>query len=123
MNYDHSLHKCNEETCQVCRGGLAFCEVCSGGEGSLPTSCPGRTMTSEEGDEVYGARRDWAVIAGHRVELVRAHYQDPWQEAARSVTQRLDRPNAAPVVDSASDAQLGSYARTFSSLTARTDRA
>lgn len=33
--------------------GLAHCQVCNGGEGSLPTHCPGRRMTEQEEDDVY----------------------------------------------------------------------
>lgn len=45
----HVLHKCAADCagCMYCRGGLAFCDVCKGGEGDLPTDCPSEPM--EEG--------------------------------------------------------------------------
>ena len=39
--------------------GLAHCKVCNGGEGSLPTVCPGREMTPEEEDAVYAGTLDF----------------------------------------------------------------
>ena len=51
----HVLHKCNEDRCSICDGGLAFCEVCKGGEASLPSECPGIQMTEEQSRAVqYG---------------------------------------------------------------------
>lgn len=51
--------------------GLAHCKVCGGGEGSLPTECPGRRMTAEEQDKVYGLHLDfnrgqwWSPVLAH----------------------------------------------------------
>ena len=42
----HIWHKCNNE-CQVCEGGLAWCIVCDGFEGSLLTHCPGYRLSWE----------------------------------------------------------------------------
>lgn len=42
-----------EGHCMVCDGALALCVVCGGAEGSLPTDCPGRQLTSEEQDHIY----------------------------------------------------------------------
>lgn len=39
--------------------GLLHCKVCNGGEGSLPTDCPGRRMTASEEDQVYGGTLDY----------------------------------------------------------------
>jgi len=62
----HTLHDCQRdgcsptpETCNFCRGGLAYCNVCGGGEGSLPTDCPGRKLTTEEQDAIYTAKTDF----------------------------------------------------------------
>jgi hypothetical protein len=38
---------------------LAHCMVCSGAEGSLPTHCPGRSMTPFEEENVYAGRLDF----------------------------------------------------------------
>jgi len=38
---------------------LAACEVCHGGEGSLPVDCPGRRMTLVEQDSVYAGKLDF----------------------------------------------------------------
>lgn len=39
--------------------GLAHCMVCNGGEGSLPTECPGTKMSMETQDAVYAGRCDF----------------------------------------------------------------
>lgn len=46
-------------SCSVCSGGLFICKVCGGAEGSLPTECPGKPMTSDEEDAVYAGRHDF----------------------------------------------------------------
>lgn len=33
--------------------GLLHCKVCNGGEGSLPTDCPGEKMTDERENAVF----------------------------------------------------------------------
>jgi hypothetical protein len=38
---DHRFHKCNETDCSICRGGLAYCDVCKRGESELEGECPG----------------------------------------------------------------------------------
>lgn len=45
--------------CMFCEGGLSLCIVCGGGEGSLTTQCPGRQMTEDELDRVYGFLLDF----------------------------------------------------------------
>ena len=49
--FDHVLHEHGE--------GLAYCSVCTGAEGSLPTLCPGRKMTEEEERAVYANELDF----------------------------------------------------------------
>lgn len=39
--------------------GLAHCKKCNGGEGSLPTECPGVKMTADEEDLVYAGKLDY----------------------------------------------------------------
>ncbi len=58
---DHTQFKCTceEPNCQFCEGGLYVCTVCKGGEGSLPSECPGRKMTSMEQDAVYDGKLDF----------------------------------------------------------------
>lgn len=51
---------CTCEGAGRCMGcNLFLCDVCGGAEGSLPTHCPGRKMTSEEGDDVYAGKVDF----------------------------------------------------------------
>ena len=50
---DHQYHVCDDEHCNICNGGLAYCIVCYGAEGSLTTECCGRPMTEEEQDRVH----------------------------------------------------------------------
>jgi hypothetical protein len=38
---------------------LSLCKICGGAEGSLPSNCPGRRMTSEEQDLVYNKKLDF----------------------------------------------------------------
>lgn len=45
--------KCGKLGCQFCSGGLAFCTVCGGAEGTLTTECCGRKITKEEEDRIY----------------------------------------------------------------------
>ncbi len=49
---NHTLHKCSNEQCQICEGGLQSCIVCGGAEITLPTECPGRWMTDALMDKV-----------------------------------------------------------------------
>ena len=37
---------------------LLHCKVCNGGEGSLPTDCPGQRMTAEQDDAVMAGQLD-----------------------------------------------------------------
>lgn len=52
-------HWCSESEdvprfCNIC--GLAICRVCGGGEGALPTDCPGVDLPSAAVDAIYGGR-------------------------------------------------------------------
>jgi hypothetical protein len=62
----HLRYRCPPdcERCCICEGGLYSCVTCGGAEGSLPTDCPGRRMTSEEQDEVYAERLNYVRGAG-----------------------------------------------------------
>lgn len=60
----HNLYKTGDSMSEtiarwVFEGGLAICKVCGGAEGSLPTACPGRKMTSVEQDSVYAGKIDF----------------------------------------------------------------
>lgn len=44
---------CGEGPCNICGGGLAFCTMCNGAEGSLTTDCCGRPITPDEEDKIY----------------------------------------------------------------------
>lgn len=39
--------------------GLSHCKICGGGEGSLPTLCPGRKLSAAELDEIYANKLDY----------------------------------------------------------------
>lgn len=52
----HTYYKCERRDCypcQFCEGGLSWCVVCNGFEGSLTTDCCGRKITDEEEDRIY----------------------------------------------------------------------
>lgn len=55
----HVLHSCNEERCFVCDGGLAMCTVCGGGEGAMPTDCPGAKIAAPILDQIYRGEFDF----------------------------------------------------------------
>ena len=62
MAKKHDLYKCQcdgERFCVYCDGGLASCNICHGGEATLPTECPGRAMTAEEMDAVMNRGLDF----------------------------------------------------------------
>ena len=51
----HIYHKCNDEDCLLCRGGLAYCTVCREGEAGLADVCPGpqaKQAVTERGDNI-----------------------------------------------------------------------
>jgi len=47
--------------------GLLHCKVCHGGEGSLPSDCPGAAMTAFQQDEVYAGRLNYKD--GHWIDI------------------------------------------------------
>lgn len=56
----HTFFKCSSHACMrrdssrcpICDGGLAYCTVCKGAEGSLTTDCCGRPLTAIEEAEI-----------------------------------------------------------------------
>ncbi len=48
---EHKLHDRED--------GLAHCMVCNGGEGSLPSDCPGYRMPAETEEAVYAGILDY----------------------------------------------------------------
>jgi hypothetical protein len=66
-------------SCEGCC--LAICTVCGGGEGSLPTHCPGVRLTSEQEDAIYTKGHDyteergWHVTSGDPKEIM--FYRNP----------------------------------------------
>lgn len=65
MSGGHVLHSCNAEQCNICDGGLAYCTVCGGAEGAMPTECPGVHMAVELTDQVY--RGEFNFVGGQWV--------------------------------------------------------
>jgi hypothetical protein len=53
---DH-VESWQSDSCQACV--LAFCKVCKGAEGSLPTHCPGERMGGDVADAVYAELVDF----------------------------------------------------------------
>lgn len=53
--------KCSkwEGNCPICDGGLAYCTVCKGAEGSLPTECPGSPMSAEVQEKIMQGETDF----------------------------------------------------------------
>ena len=50
---DHQYHVCDDEHCNICNGGLAWCVICHGAEGSLTTECCGRALSEEEQHNIH----------------------------------------------------------------------
>lgn len=48
---------CGPYGCNICQ--LFICDVCGGGEGSLPSECPKIRMTIEQQDAVYAGTLDF----------------------------------------------------------------
>lgn len=55
---------CVEPFCVICEGGLAICERCGGGEGSLPTDCPGYRIGYLREQLVYDGKLDFRYKEG-----------------------------------------------------------
>lgn len=50
--------------CFICDGGLSVCVVCGGGEGSLPTDCPGVVQTPLQTQLIMAGRLDYLANYG-----------------------------------------------------------
>lgn len=61
---------CDDPHCPICEGGLSYCRVCCGAEGSLATDCPGEPMTNDQADGVYEGCSDYIRKAGGWVYLI-----------------------------------------------------
>lgn len=58
----HQWYRCTNKHCHgcaYCNGGLAHCKRCGGGEGSLPTDCPGQRMDAATEKAVYAGTTDY----------------------------------------------------------------
>lgn len=60
----HELHEFHDR-----EDGLVHCKKCNGAEGSLPTHCPGETMSGEDEELVFAGQLDF--IDGNWVEIVK----------------------------------------------------
>ena len=59
----HIYHKCDDEDCQLCRGGLAYCVVCREGEAGLADVCPGPAPAMNDIDRLVKFMREEAANA------------------------------------------------------------
>ena len=50
---------CDRAYCQFCEGGLASCTVCNCGEGTLPSDCPGESVSGARQDSIYAGLIDY----------------------------------------------------------------
>jgi hypothetical protein len=44
---------CDRTACPICEGGLTYCVICGGSEGSLLPRCPGKQLTAAEDEQNY----------------------------------------------------------------------
>lgn len=51
-------------SCPICDGGLSYCTVCHGAEGTMPEDCPGVPMTDAQAMLVYDGIVDFRVKHG-----------------------------------------------------------
>lgn len=61
---EHTYYECqdpcpNGPGCQYCDGGLGYCTICKGMEGSLPSECPEKHMGIHVADAVYEGQLDF----------------------------------------------------------------
>lgn len=60
MQHEYETHvNCERPACLICEGGLRFCKICSCGEGSLATDCPGFPVPQEVQTEIHAGRMDF----------------------------------------------------------------
>lgn len=58
--HKYVVHKdCKLNSCIICDGGLALCEVCGLGEGALTTECCGHRVDSDVADDCYIGKQDF----------------------------------------------------------------
>lgn len=50
---------CDKPHCNICVGGLAYCTVCGGAEGDLPTDCPGEKLAYGVLGQIYQGEIDY----------------------------------------------------------------
>lgn len=55
LNMEHTWYecKCNEPGCQFCDGGLGWCRVCDGFEGTLSTDCVGHKLREQTQNAIW----------------------------------------------------------------------
>jgi len=59
LNHGQGRLQHDYESTRASAGGLAWCKVCGGAEGSLPTHCPGEHMERRVEDRVYAGVLDF----------------------------------------------------------------
>ena len=74
---------CNKfsTNCPICDGGLAYCKVCGGAEGSLTTDCPGERVNQELDEAVYAG--SWDYREGEGWVLKPNPTNQTWERSAR----------------------------------------
>jgi hypothetical protein len=89
---EHKYHKCNDNECRICNGGLADCEVCNGAEGSLTTECCGRPLSSREQERIYKGFLDYkdGQWIGQESRIYSVYLHDPSGEYFVDLTDEGD---------------------------------
>lgn len=57
--HKHHWHRCNDENCVVCVGGLGYCNICGGAESTLTTDCGYTRLDDETQDRIYLGEIDY----------------------------------------------------------------
>ena len=84
---------CEKPACMFCEGGLGYCTVCKGFEGSLPTQCPGTIMGGDVEDLIYNHGLDFRDGTWCRIpeeHWFRRTYPQDW-EATDAAIVRLNK--------------------------------
>lgn len=59
MTFQHKPHKCKDDRCQICNGGLFCCIKCGSAEGASTSDCPNEQIQADVLDLVYSGLLDF----------------------------------------------------------------
>lgn len=57
--HKHHWHRCDDGNCFICVGGLGYCNICGGAEGTLTTDCGYVRLDSVAQDKIMNGEIDY----------------------------------------------------------------